>query len=123
MRNKNIFSCGLLIMILIYPLLSQASDPFAGLPDPTHYKKNTPKKVVKKIIRKPLTLQSTLISEDSSYAIINGKQIAIGGRIEGAKLLSINPFDVVVEQNGKTITLELLSTDVMRQNARMTNED
>ncbi len=104
-------------LCLGFPLSGHTADPFAGLPDPTRYKK-TPKKVVKQVVRKPLILQSTLISDDRSYAIVNGKQVSIGERIEGARLLAINPYDIVIERRGREISLHLLKTGIVRKNGR-----
>ena len=111
--NRNIF-IGLLTLCLTAPLSGHASDPFAGLPDPTRYKK-TPKKIIKRVQLKPLVLQSTLISEQGSYAIINGKQVGIGERIDGATLLTINPFNVIVERRGRQETIHLIATGSVRK--------
>ncbi len=122
MKFKTTLFCTLLSFSLIYPMEVSAADPFADLPDPTRYKQ-TPKKVVKKIKRKPLILQSTLISKGRSYAIINGKQVAIGERVNGATLLAINPFNVLIESRGQQKTLQLISTDVVHKQGRTINED
>jgi hypothetical protein len=122
MSIKIKLSCSLLAISLVLPFLSHASDPFAGLPDPTRHKQ-TAKKVVKKVAHKPLVLQSTLISEDRSYAIINGKSVEIGERVNGATLLTINPFDVTVKRYGRRLTLRLMPTDIVRNSERSTNED
>ena len=112
MKRNLIF--GLLVIYLIVPSTGHASDPFAGLPDPTRYKK-TPKKIIKKIQPKPLALQSTLISEQGSYAIMNGKQVGIGDRIDGARVLAINPFDVIVERRGRQETIQIITTGSVRK--------
>ncbi len=115
MNMKTKLICSLIMICLAYPLsVGHAADPFDNLPDPTRHHKKITKKAVKKIKqRPPLILQSTLISKNSSHAIINGKTVAVGERIEGATLLAINPFEVVIEQRGKQKRLQLLTTDVV----------
>ncbi len=126
MNIKQNLICCLLTICLAFPLMGHAFDPFAGLPDPTRHKQ-TPKKTVKKVVKrvelKPLVLQSTLTSEGRSYAIINGKPVGIGERIEGATLLAINPFDVVVERQGQKIRLQLLAKEIVQENGQPTNKD
>ena len=123
MITKKIFTYILLVIGLGLPLLGHGKDPFAGLPDPTRHKEPPPKKVVKKVERKSLILQSTLISDGYSHAVINGKAVAIGERIEGATLLSINPFNVELERRGHRITLKLLPTEVVRKKDHTISED
>ncbi len=124
MNMKVKLTCGLLLICLACPLTSgHAADPFDNLPDPTRHHKKIVKKAAKKVKQRPLILQATLISKDSSHAIINGKSVAIGERIEGATLLTINPFEVVIEKHGKQKQLRLMSKDVINKHGYVNNDD
>jgi len=122
MKIKTKLLCSLIVICLTYPLAGYSRDLFDNLPDPTRHKQIT-KKVVKKIIRQPLTLQSTLISKNYSHAIINNKTIVIGERIEGAKLLAIHPFEVVIEKRGKQYRLPLIAKGMVKKNGLTNNGD
>lgn len=54
-----------------------------------------------------LVLQSVLLSHGGSYAIINGRLVALGGRIGDARVVQITEDEVVVESDGQWRTLKL----------------
>jgi len=122
MKIKTKLLCSLIVICLTYPLAGYSSDLIGNLPDPTRHKQIT-KKAVKKVIRQPLTLQSTMVSKNYSHAIINNKTILIGERIEGAKLLAIHPFEVVIEKHGKQHRLPLIARDVVKKYGLTNNGD
>jgi len=122
MSTKTALSCSLLVISLALPFIGHASDPLAGLPDPTRHQQ-IQKKVVKKIVHQPLILQSTLIHEERRYAIINGKSLQIGERINGATLLTITPFEITLERHGQRQVLRLMTTGIVRKNEHSNHED
>lgn len=61
-----------------------------------------------------LRLSSTLVSGERRTAIINGRIVAVGDRIQGARLLSIEPGRVRLRRQGREITLRLLAQNVKK---------
>ena len=59
---------------------------------------------------KPLKLQSIRISEAGRWAVINGKRVGEGERIQGAKVTSISPGKVKLQRAGQQRVLTLGST-------------
>lgn len=54
-----------------------------------------------------LVLQSVRISPGGSYAIIDGRLVALGGRIGNARVIQIAEDEVVIEADGDWQTLKL----------------
>ena len=52
-------------------------------------------------------LQSTLVADTRRVAVINGRTVAQGGKIDGAKLLEIRKDGVTLEHDGQRIVLRL----------------
>lgn len=52
-------------------------------------------------------LQSTLIADDRKVAVINGRTVSLGERIEGATLLEIHSDGVTLQSDGQRLTLRL----------------
>jgi hypothetical protein len=60
-------------------------------------------------------LQSTLVADNRRLAVINGRTIAQGGRVDGAKLVEVRPDGVTLEQDGQHIQIRLPgSADIKR---------
>jgi len=53
-------------------------------------------------------LSYTLVSEERSVAVINGKVVAVGDTMAGARIQSIDSSGVTLRRAGKRIRLELL---------------
>lgn len=84
-----------------------ADDFLAGLPDPT--RPSAPgERLIPVEARGGLLLQTTNISPGRRSAVINGKTLAEGERIGGAKLVAINPHEVTLSQNGRDVYLRLM---------------
>jgi len=71
---------------------------------------------VHKAARKPLrwTLSSTLVSAQRRTAVINGRVVGVGEKINGARVVAILPSKVHLRRKGRDITLVLLKQDVKR---------
>ena len=54
-------------------------------------------------------LYSTLVSQGRRVAIINGRSVAVGDAISGAKVKEIMPRLVRLEKNGKEFTIGLIN--------------
>jgi hypothetical protein len=52
-------------------------------------------------------LQSTLIADDRRVAVINGRTVSQGERIEGATLLEVRSDGVTLQQDGQRLVLHL----------------
>jgi MSHA biogenesis protein MshK len=94
-----------------------AQDQWANLPDPT--RPSNPWGIEKPAIAKSnqsshLTLDSTIISNERRLAIINGQTLGIGSLINGARIINITPYKVVLEENGHVVTLVLVSDKVIK---------
>lgn len=57
-------------------------------------------------------LTSTLISPQRQVAVINGRVVKIGQKIDGAKLVAVKPGSALLHHAGKTIQLKLISGTV-----------
>lgn len=62
-------------------------------------------------------LHSILISQQRRVAIINGKTVAEGESVEGAKVLRIQPHRVSLLHRGKALELRLHSSTIRRDAA------
>lgn len=58
------------------------------------------------VARKPLVLNSLLVSKTRKVAVINGKPMSEGDVVEGAKLLKINQSSVIMAVRGKRLVLK-----------------
>lgn len=69
----------------------------------------------------PWRLQSIRISQQSSRAVINGTQVREGERVRGAKVLSIEPGLVLLQQGSKRIRLTLGGVNKIKRNTQEIN--
>jgi hypothetical protein len=65
------------------------------------------------------TLSSTLIAGQRRVAVINGRSVALGARIEGARLLAVDARGALIEHQGRRIRLELPRSAGDRITAKM----
>mgnify|MGYP006358078315 FL=1 len=101
MRTCSWFMIGL---VLATPLW--AGDLLDGLADPT--RPSFRGAATAGVSRGGLVLQSTLVSPERSVAVISGQSLSVGGRIGGAEVLAIRPYEVVLSRAGKHSTLRML---------------
>lgn len=59
-------------------------------------------------------LSAIRIGKDSRFAIINGQMVRPGEQIESAKLLAINPSEVVLEYDNQSVIVTLLDRAVKK---------
>lgn len=57
-------------------------------------------------------LQSTLVADERRLAVINGRTIAQGGRIDGATLVEVRQDGVTLEAEGQRIQLRLVPVTI-----------
>ncbi len=60
-------------------------------------------------------LESVLAGADRKLAIINGKRVAEGGRIDGARVLRIEPGSVLISSQGEQRRLVIKSPQVKKR--------
>jgi MSHA biogenesis protein MshK len=53
------------------------------------------------------TLTSTLIAGDRRVAVINGRSVALGARMDGARLVAVDAGGATIEHDGRRIRLLL----------------
>ena len=91
----------------------QAADAQPGLADPTR-----PPSVAPATAREiagapaqaaPMRLQSVLISRNRKIAVINGRSVPLGGKIDDATLVRVAETHVILKKGDEMQTLELYS--------------
>jgi MSHA biogenesis protein MshK len=104
---KRISSCALLCLFTVVSVEAAMQDPTR----PPSVKASS--YVASKKQRGPRwVLTSTLISADRRTAVINDKVVARGDRINGARVVSIQPSAVRLRVSGRDITLMMLKKNV-----------
>jgi MSHA biogenesis protein MshK len=58
--------------------------------------------------RPHFSLTSTLISPERRVAVINGRRVSVGGRVDGARVLAIGSSEVRLRAGGHTYTVRML---------------
>ena len=71
-------------------------------------------KPVRRYVPPVLSLHAIMFSEDRRLAIINGVVLSEGQRVADARLVSIQPGGVTIEQRGRTRTLRMAAANVKR---------
>lgn len=59
-------------------------------------------------------LSQTLIAPDRRLAIINGRTVTEGARVDGAVVVAIRPSAVKLRRKGRTFSIKLLAGSVKR---------
>ena len=90
-------------LFLLSPWL-EAGIASAGMVDPTRPPTFTR---AKRVVRDKagLVLQSTLVSPGRQVVIISGRTYGLGGRVDGAVITKISPYEVTLSRNGRATPL------------------
>ena len=117
-RSQIVWVFGILALQLGGAKLALAQDELANLPDPTRPStaagaSRGHTSAADKIAR--LRLESTLVSGDRRLAIINGEILAVGDIISGARIKVISPYLVILEHEGRLVTLRLVNDNLTRR--------
>lgn len=59
-------------------------------------------------------LQSTLVAEDRRVAVINGRTVAVGGTVDGARVTDIQPYVVRLRTADGTLEITMTGADPKR---------
>lgn len=62
----------------------------------------------------PFVLSSTLIGRERRSAVINGRRVGVGDHIDGARIIEIQPAQVLLQRQGRQLTLSLLPVAVKK---------
>jgi hypothetical protein len=93
-------------VLLLLPLAAAAQ---SGLGDPTRPTSLSEPDASLPAVQGPRwRLQSTLVANERRLAVINGRTIAQGGRIDGATLVEVRQDGVTLDAQGERINLRLL---------------
>jgi MSHA biogenesis protein MshK len=65
-----------------------------------------------KQIARQWKLTSTLIAPQRRIAVINGRAVKVGEKIDGAELVGVQPGSALLHRAGRTIQLKLISGTV-----------
>lgn len=64
---------------------------------------------------KTLTLQSVVTGPQIRYALINGHRVEVGSNIEHARVVAIQPHEVIVDVQGKIQVLRMVHESPKRE--------
>lgn len=53
-------------------------------------------------------LQSTFVAPDRKRAVIDGRSVGVGDTVNGARVVDIRPYEVVLRQGGRETSLRLM---------------
>lgn len=105
-------------------ILMLASSAFVGLAqaqplaDPTRPPAEGPADRGREEARAPSRLQSVLISSRRSVAVIDGRAVQLGERLDGARVVSIEPAQVTLQRGSVRERLTLLPTGIEKKPVR-----
>lgn len=57
----------------------------------------------------PLRLQAIVRTPHAAQAVINGQSLRVGERVDGARVVAINPRSVLIERQGRRELLKLVA--------------
>ena len=105
-----------IILVMVTLFLFVVMPAQAAMEDPTRPPTAKSKIYVspKKNKRPVWVLTSTLISAGRRTAVINDRVVARGDRINGARVMSIQPSVVRLRKNGREITLMMLKKNIKK---------
>lgn len=116
MGGKLTWRAWLPVASLFVACLACAQDELANLPDPTRPIISWGGRAASNTSR--LRLESTIVSGERRLATINGKTLAVGARINGARIRDITPYKVELDDNGRLVTLKLVKGNLTRHHER-----
>jgi MSHA biogenesis protein MshK len=99
-------------LALAFAVTTAAAGAQSGLGDPTKPTALTAPEEERAAQGPRWRLQSTLVADTRRLAVINGRTVAQGGRIDGATLLEVRQDGVTLEVAGERIRLRLLNEAV-----------
>ena len=91
-------------------VMAAGGAPAQQLGDPTQpTRMDAPEQAVRAAQSGPRwRLQSTLVADDRRLAVINGRTVAQGERIDGATVQDVRPGGVTLEVEGRRVELRVL---------------
>lgn len=95
---------GALLALLLAAAPAAAQSGFGDPTRPTSLSEPEPARAVQ---GPRWRLQSTLVADHRRVAVINGRTVAQGERVDGAQLVEVRPDGVTLEQDGQRFQLRL----------------
>jgi len=116
-RSQLIWAIGFIALQLGAAGHAAAQDELANLPDPT--RPSLPAGASRGHAAAAdklagLKLESTIVSGHRRLAIINGEILSVGDFIYGARIRLITPYRVLLEHDGRLLTLKLVTDNLTR---------
>ena len=68
-----------------------------------------------RVSRGGLVLESTLLSPERQFAVINGQKLTVGERIHGAQIVAIGPHEVILNRSGTRSALRMVPKSVVEK--------
>ncbi len=62
-----------------------------------------------------LVLESTLLSPERQFAVINGQKLTVGERIHGAQIVAIGAYEVILNRSGTRSALRMVPKSVVEK--------
>ncbi len=116
--SESVRKFSLLSMLLAAAMLAPAATAQQGLGDPMRPTALDEPEPVERAVRSGprWRLQSTLVADSRRLAVINGRTVAQGERIDGATVREVRPGGVTLEVEGRRVELRVLhgTPDVKR---------
>ena len=100
-KVKSMLAIGMVAALMLHGGRTSVAAPDAILVDPTQ-------PMGASAPRRGLVLESTMISPERRLAMINGRVLGVGGRINGAVVTNIKPYAVTLRKGGRKIHLRLV---------------
>lgn len=106
------FMAALLVLAYLYAMNTvYAQDEITTLPDPTRPWRSDIAPPVPKTHKNEtpptLKLESTIVSGERRLAVIDGNTVSMGAVIKGFRIKEIFHYSVLLEKEGRTLTLKL----------------
>lgn len=66
-------------------------------------------------VRQRYAVDTIVVSPERRIAVINGQSVKVGDRVDGAKVMRIDPDAVTLDRNGSRITVSLAVSDIKKE--------
>lgn len=120
-RNLNVdparraLAAGMVLGLWLASPVYARADELDRLPDPTRPMLD---RGAARLARDGLQLESTLVSARRATAVINGRSVQVGDRVDGATVARIQPHEVILRAGTRDIHLRLMPPLVKTRSVR-----
>jgi len=96
-------------ILIAAPAIVGADAPLVDPTRPIFTREATPEPVIE------FTVTAILFSDERQRAVVNGRLVAEGDRVDGAEVMKIRPDALELQYRGETITRRLPTVELRRQ--------